>query len=310
MSDSGARMPRFIAVGPPRTATTWLDRVLRRSSVCLPQGIKETNFFAGDFSRGMLWYQSHFIGGPPRRLTAEICPQYFDHPQARERIAFHIPSCRIVCTLRDPVRRLYSHYRHLRCTGWLGPIAFEEALRLHHQWIGPGNMLGASMYAAHLVGWQNKFGKENVLVLLHDDLDRNPQEYLDRLCAFADIPAIDLNDSPISPRVNARSRAPRSPRLARLGRQLRRFLLTRRLYRVKERLEPFWEFCSGGGEEFEPLDSSNESRLRAFFRPDIEALEQLIERDLSAWRQIGVHSRLRHSSSDWGRAVEARQSVE
>lgn len=141
------------------------------------------------------------------------------------------------------------------------------------------------MYAAHLKGWRDKFGKENVLVLLNDDLDRNSQKYLDQLCAFAGIPAIELNDSPVGARVNARPRAPRSPRLARLGRHLRRFLLTRRLYWLNESLEALWEFCSGGGEEFGPLDSSNESRLRAFFRPDIEALEQLIGRDLSAWKQ-------------------------
>jgi len=276
----------LFAVGPPRTATTWLDRVLRRSnSVSLAERIKETNFFAGDFWRGLTWYQFHFRSCSPGRLIAEVCPQYFDHPLARERIAFHVPSCRIVCTLRDPVQRLYSHYRHLRCTGWLGPVGLEEALRLHRQWIGPGNILGASMYAAHLKGWLDKFGKENVLVLLNDDLDRNSQKYLDQLCAFAGIPAIDLNGSPVGTRVNARPRAPRSPRLARLGRQFRRFLLTRRLYWLNESLESFWEFCSGGGEEFRPLDSSNESRLRAFFRPDIEALEQLIGRDLSAWKQ-------------------------
>ncbi len=96
----------------------------------------------------------------------------------------------------------------------------------------------------------------------------------------------------------------------RLGRRLRRFLLTRWLYRLKESLEPFWEFCSEGGEEFEPLDSNNESRLRAFFRRDIEALEQLIGHDLSAWKQVGVHSELRHSSSDRSRAVEAWLLVE
>ena len=46
------QLPGLFAVGPPRTATTWLDRVLRRSnSVSLAERIKETNFFAGDFWR-------------------------------------------------------------------------------------------------------------------------------------------------------------------------------------------------------------------------------------------------------------------
>ena len=45
-----------------------------------------------------------------------------------------------------------------------------------------------------------------------------------------------------------------------------------------------WKFCFGGGEEFAPLDPEVDARLREHFRPEVEALERLIGRDLSAWK--------------------------
>jgi len=57
-----------------------------------------------------------------------------------------------------------------------------------------------------------------------------------------------------------------------------------RLYPLSRRLQPVWEFCAGGGEEFGPIDPALEASLRAYFRPDVEVLEQLLQRDLSAWK--------------------------
>jgi hypothetical protein len=45
-----------------------------------------------------------------------------------------------------------------------------------------------------------------------------------------------------------------------------------------------WRICFGGGEEFGALDPEIDARLRAHFRPEIDALERLIDRDLSAWK--------------------------
>ena len=38
----------------------------------------------------------------------EIAPTYFSNRVVRERIKKHIPDCKIICTFRDPVERLYS----------------------------------------------------------------------------------------------------------------------------------------------------------------------------------------------------------
>jgi hypothetical protein len=284
MRGGNGKLPDFIAVGPPRTATTWLHEALKEH-VSLPTGVKETHFFSWNFAQGSSWYQSHFRDSPPGRPIGEICPDYFDRPESRERIARLIPRCRIICTLRDPVKRLYSNYRQIRCEGWIGAVSLEQALELHRKWSGPGNMFGASTYAPHLRGWRETFGARNVLVMLNDDLEKSPQDYLGQVCAFIGIPPIDLARSPVrEQRVNAMMRAPRSARLAFGARKFRELLRRHRLYGLSEGFAPLWEFCSGGGAEFAPLDSATERRLREYFRPDVEALEKLLGRDLSVWK--------------------------
>jgi len=282
-SDADRKLPDFIAVGPPRTATTWLHKVLR-GHVSLPR-IKETDFFGANFPRGFAWYRSHFRDPPAGRPMGEVCPKYFSSPEARERIGRYIPDCKIICTLRDPVQRLYSHYRFLRSRAWLGPVGIEEAVAVYQRRSNPGNMITASLYSTDVKAWQDRFGKGNVLVLLNDDLVGDEQKYLDQVCTFVGIPMIDLAHSQLLNRtVNARPNAPRSVWLARGAGALRAFLRQHRVSALSERFEALWNFCFSGGEKFAPLDPGLEARLRDYFRPDVEALEELLQRDLSAWK--------------------------
>jgi len=272
------RLPDFIAVGPPRTGTTWLDNVLR-GNAGLPSRIKETHFFIWRYSKGLDWYARHFQDCPPSVPAGEVAPTYFASPEARERMARDLPGCRIICTLRDPAERLYSHYR-MWCK--LGLIAepFADASINHRL------MLEHNRYAAHVKAWRQAFGENNTLVLLHDDLDADPQGYLDRFCAFTGIPRIDLKPSPIgSKRVNRVERAPRSHRLAYRAHRIRARLREHGMYRVGGLLEPLFQQCFGGGQSFPPLDPDFEAHLKSRFRPEIEELEIILDRDLSSWKE-------------------------
>ena len=107
---AGMRLPDFIAIGPPRTGTTWLYRALG-GHVGLPRDTKETDFFSTYYAKGMEWYLDFFRDCALELPMGELSPNYFAAPEAPERIARHLPHCRIVCTLRDPVDRMYSFYQ-------------------------------------------------------------------------------------------------------------------------------------------------------------------------------------------------------
>ncbi len=274
------RLPEFIGIGPPRTGSTWLHRALE-GHVDLPYGIKETGFFTLHYDKGIDWYARHFRYATGERRVAEICC-YFFKPEARERIKIHIPDCKIVATMRDPVDRLYSMYKLLRYTAAARRGTFEETL---NAW---PLMASGNHYARHLKGWFDTFGKENVLVTMYDELRSDPQQYLNRVTDFVAVERIALSERPtLSDDVHAFRRAPRNRRLARKATRLRYWLQGQQAYGVVNLLDRagVWQFCGGRGEPFLPLRPEQEARLRERYLPEVEALEELLMKDLSAWKK-------------------------
>jgi hypothetical protein len=273
------RLPEIIGAGPGRTGTTWLHRVLE-GHVDLPYGVKETQFFNTFYDKGIGWYAHHFRYATGTRKLVEICP-YFFHPLARERIKTHIPNCRIVTTLRDPVEHVYSAYKLVLHFAWARG-SFDEVLESRPN-LGSGNR-----YALYLKAWFDSFGRENVLVTMYDELRTRPQAYLDRVTDFMSVERIALSAHPeIGDEVHSFARAPRSRKLARNARRMMYWLQARQAYGVSNLLERagVWDFCYGRGEPFGRLTPEQEARLRARYLPEVEALEELLRIDLSAWKK-------------------------
>ena len=46
------------------------------------------------------------------------------------------------------------------------------------------------------------------------------------------------------------------------------------------------KFFVGGGPAFAPIAIAKREQLYALFRPEVEKLEELLQRDLSAWKSL------------------------
>lgn len=281
------RLPDFIAVGPPRTGTTWLHGVLYHRA-CMPQGVKEVHFFDRFYAKGLDWYRDCFPECPEDRLVGEMTPAYFASATARERLARDIPGCKIICTFRDPTARAYSHYRKLQIGGLVrGSFAQEVD--------GSPEIHEASRYAFHLRAWQGLFGEQRVGVFFYDDLAARPQLFVDEVCDFIGVKRLEL-----TPEVsrfldrNEVRRASRNRTLARAARNLMFWLQSRRAYRAIDTLRRtgLWQLCSRNGEEFPELNPELEERTRERFLPEVEALEKLVGRDLSSWKPRRARARM------------------
>ena len=279
------RRPSFVGIGPVRTATTWLHEALR-GHVALPRGIKETHFFPRHYSRGIDWYLKHFRGYSSNLLVGEIDPTCFDFPEASERINQQLPGCKVICSLRDPVQRTYSHYRHLQTLGYIGHASFEQTIESHLGFLfQPGNMIGTSYYAFHLKRWLEILGRDRVLVTFFDDMEAHPQQFIDNITEFIGAPRIDLLRSAVAAkRINSRETSALHPGLAGRVRRLRDELERRRMYRTTARLDFFFRYSFGRGKIFPSIDPRTARSLREYFRPEIEELEQLVRRDLTSWK--------------------------
>jgi Sulfotransferase domain len=270
-------MPDFIGIGPGRTATTWLHDTLA-GRVCLPLNIKETHFFTRNYHLGPKWYARHFEHCDLTPVV-EVCP-CFAAPQAPARIAELLPRCKLICTPRDPVERAYSHYK-MMCANGFARGSLQDEMRAGRP------ILEGGRYAAWLPRWFERFGRDNVLVMLYDDLRANPQAWIDRICDFMEIARIPLPKRPPSAQaLNSYDRAPRSRILAQAARRIRVTMQDHQWNGAAETLSRWgvWSWCAGGGAPHPALTDEQDAAMRELYRPDIEALEELIGRDLSAWK--------------------------
>jgi hypothetical protein len=280
-ADRDRSLPTFFIVGPPRTGTSWLHNVLS-GYVLLPEPTKETRFFDSHFHRGLDWYLNHYPACRSQKLIGEVAPTYFASVLARERIQQMIPKARIVCTFRNPLQRVFSLYRVKRAYGMI-PWSFEQAI------VRDPELKASGMYATNLKAWLSAFGADRVLATVYDDLRDEPQSYLDTMLEFIGAPQIVLAPSQIR-RVHGSETMthPRSYRWTRSATLMAEWFKAHRFdgLLASFRRSPLRRLFLGGGAAFSEISIEAASAVCDLFRPEVEELESILNRDFSSWKSI------------------------
>ena len=152
---------------------------------------KEVQFLSVHWDRGLPWYHHFPVAGGPEQRTCEASPYYLFHPAAPVRAAAALPAARFIALLREPSARALSHHAHNRANG-VEPLSIEDALaaerdRLDADRDGSAHRLysyvARGLYAEQVTRWRDAVG-DRLLVLLSDDLFRDPRQTFDRVQAF------------------------------------------------------------------------------------------------------------------------------
>jgi hypothetical protein len=222
--------PDFLIVGTKRGGTTSLYFYLEQHPHVLPlfpsgariPGVgnqKGVHYFDTGFQHDWSWYLSHFPsrrarhaverrrGGPVS--VGEGSPYYLFHPLAAGRAYEALPQTKIIVILRDPVARTYSHYREQRNEG-VELLSFEEALAAEPERLAGEeerllrdpryysfaherqSYVSQSFYVDPLRRWWDLYPREQVLVLLSEDLFRDTQSVYNRVLDFLGLPSHTL----------------------------------------------------------------------------------------------------------------------
>ena len=207
-------LPNFLILGAQKAGTTALYAYLRWHPQVTGPSFKEVSFFDRHYARGELWYRAHF---PARRRSAvgEASPSYLFHPLAPERVARLLPDARLIALLRNPVDRAFSHYQHEVALG-REPLSFDEAIAgedarmrgelermlddesyFSHAWWNY-TYLARGRYGEQLERWFASFPREQLLVLLTDELGRDPGGTYGRVLEFL---GVEVRELPSYPRI-------------------------------------------------------------------------------------------------------------
>lgn len=177
-------LPRALIVGPMKAGTSWIhDYLQARGDIALPNGVKETFFFDHRYNKGVGWYSQHFqhYDSSGHRLCVEVAPSYFHCEEAPSRVCVSLGDIPLVVTLRDPVRRAWSHYLHLYHRGYT-KAPLQEAI------VEFPEILEASRYQTCLSRWQTEFATEQIHILWLENLAHSVDDFAAELCQVLSLP--------------------------------------------------------------------------------------------------------------------------
>lgn len=305
MSTFVEELPLLTIVGAPKCGTTAIAEALAAHPDVLFSSPKEPYFFGSDLRplraregiHSTDEYRRTFVRGDASkaRLRAEATTLYLSSPDALTQLREAYPNTRIVCCVRNPVdiavafhmQLVYAEFEPL--TDFAVAWSAQEQRR-HRPPVGcpvPRLVQYAEIASvgSHLQRAFGIFPREQIHVVVHDDLKADPATEMIRLASFLGIDSIHLS---LPDAMNSAMQL-RSPRLARIirstpGRQVARWAhralpgaVARPLFVVKSaRLRR--------SSERPPLLAALAAEVAAALENEVVILERLLDRRLDAWR--------------------------
>lgn len=262
-------IPDFIIIGVQKGGTTSLFQYLGQHPEILPPKEKELAYFAWNQSKGLNWYLKKFPKKTEKadRLTFEGTPAYIYLKKAPKLISKLFPDIKFILLLRDPVERAYSHWQfyheskfvreqqpHLKDNRSFEDAINDELGKEKISW--HSRYLDRGKYVQQIRNWYRYFEKDQILILESKTFKEKPKDTLQQVTQFLGISNYyekysfeEKGEEGLKKTVDERN-----------GEILRK-------YNVNKYVNN--------------LDSNTKKKLRDYYRPFDEELEQLLGRKLS-----------------------------
>ena len=199
-------LPDFIIIGTVRSGSTSLYYNICEHPSVLSAAYDEIGFFDSNYHLGINWYRSMFptikeMENVEKKtsfaITGEDTPFYFWKEEAAKRIFEMNSNSKIIGIFRNPVDRAYSNY-NLAIRSKTEKLTFEEAideeidfLKKHSFRESTDNKrsyLAKGIYENQIKIWFELFPREQIHLLSTEDMQKNPEETLQKAFRFLEIP--------------------------------------------------------------------------------------------------------------------------
>ena len=204
--------PDFLVIGAARAGTTWLKKCLaHHPQVFILAG--EHHYFSTSSHLPPETYVSRFANAYSRfqrpgakvklaarhsqRLYGEKSTTYLAMPQAQiDLCAALFPKARLICLVRDPAARVWSHLKHLKMRDALQRL---DQLADLPPWMEVDELIRQGRYEEHLLHWARRFDPAQMLLVDFERIAREPGAVYAEVLAHigatpAPVPAV-LDDS-------------------------------------------------------------------------------------------------------------------
>ncbi len=265
-------LPSFIIIGAMKCGTTSLYEYLGPHPDLGRSTPKETNFFLTPkhFSKGVPYYESLFK--KDRKIAFEASPNYTKLPKfpgVPERMHSVVPDAKLVYIMRDPIKRIISHYLHFYANRH-EKLSFSEAIR-HSKYI----YIESSKYYYQLEAFLEYYNKDQIYCMCSEELSQNPEQEMNALCDFLDIPYnFDINK--LNQRAHVTSQKMRVSKLE--------YILSRLTSSPKHKWSIHKRLRRWGTPMESPVPSEADLELiKSILEPDLKKLREFTGIDFPQW---------------------------
>jgi hypothetical protein len=162
-----AAMPNLIIIGGLKCGTTSIHHYLGLHPEVQMSKPKELNFFVSELNwdLGPDWYRARF--DDRFAVRGESSPHYTNLPRfegVAERIRRHCPDARLIYMVRDPIKRILSHWVHATGAGYEHGSIEEVLSRPDSAYVQ------RSMYWLQLQPYLEAFDRERIAVFTQEEL--------------------------------------------------------------------------------------------------------------------------------------------
>jgi len=302
------RQPNFFFIGGMRCGSTTLNSMLEQHPNIFMSAIKEPSFYLPETLRRLANPTDHELeqlatleqGGKYRSPEAYFklfedaaeatyvgeSSHYIYHPPIAEAIHDDCPDAKILVCLRNPVERLFSEYLlHLRrgvVQGDFKSFVDELAGDFTEGTVTDKSLvprLNKGLQYQLVMPWIEMFGRENVKLILFDDLEHTPESVSKDIFQWL---FIDPDFNPVVVHTQKGGAPKKKGFIKILNTQSRTAGRIKKLIPdiTKKKLRSWFYAKSLERPEMEP-----ETRLflMNFYQEDITALQDLLGRSLSHW---------------------------
>ena len=179
-----AELPNLIIVGGLKCGTTSIHHYLGLHPEIQMSKPKELNFFARELNwdLGLDWYASRF--DDRFEVRGESSPHYTNLPRFEgvpARIKEHCPDARLLYMVRDPIKRILSHWVHATGAGYetreLVPTLSQPDSSYIHR----------SLYWMQLQPYLELFDRSQIEVIAQEELQAEREETMRKAFRFAGV---------------------------------------------------------------------------------------------------------------------------
>lgn len=290
----GGRLPDFVIVGAPKCGTTTLYQYLLRHPGVFMSTPKEMSFFSKPevFARGFPWYTALFDPASDDQLCGEASTTYArwpTHEGTAERLAAAVPDARLIYLVRNPVDRVYSFYAHRmreEVTAGIDEFLTQTPEAIH-----------SGLYMSQVDELLRHFPREQLHVMLLDDLKVSPQTPIDGVLRFLGLEPIDLSAEKRIVANQGSGHFAATQSVTRLTGAIKRVPVLGRAVRMvpSGARRAAFEWLQKGPvgrrlkgrhtQSMTPLTPTLRRRLYGHFREDLARFEAFLGRDLSHWKE-------------------------